>query len=545
MTSFHEELIYEMATAMTNVIVATTTANETAAATAECVICYEPFNKSNHLCVECEHGGCKSKACTTCVRAYLLTSTNEPHCMECKQPWSPKFTLILSKKWLMETYRPHREQMIFEVELSKMPATMEAAERYKGRNKEKAVRLVLNVKMRELETQLAQVRDEIRMSYARERAPPGAAAAAAAAPAEKKVFFMPCPAIECKGMLSTQYKCGICDNFTCHDCHEVIGVQKTAEHTCDPNNVASAQAIKKETKQCPGCNNRIFRSEGCSQMWCTGCHTAFDWNTGKKVVNERLHNPHWVEYQRSQNKDGAVQRAPGDVPCGGLCDNRDKNRIVNKLGLVHNTPLQFAVDALYRLVTEITYNRVRTLREICQAMQDYEGLRVRYIVGEITKEELSQNIFKQYKTRQKNTELVYVFELLGAVGIDLFRRLTMEVTRLNEAELAWKNANKKTMGSEWKNFVTAQETEFREMVEGQLAEYNTLRLHCNALFAAISNTYSMVVPQISEKWIEDSAKFSGIGMRRAEKKAEEAAYGATATATATAAGTQGEPITVE
>ena len=539
MTSFHEETEYEMATAMT--------ATAATAATAECMICYEPFNKSNHLCVECEHGGCKSKACTTCVRAYLLTSTNEPHCMECKQPWSPKFTLILSKKWLTETYRPHREKMIFEVELSKMPATMEAAERYKGREKEKAVRLNLNVKIRQLETELTQLREEIRLSYVRERAATAvvtggggvAAAAAAAAVPEKKVFFMPCPAIECKGMLSTQYKCGICDNFTCHDCHEIIGFQKTAEHTCDPNNVASAQAIKKETKQCPGCNSRIFRTEGCSQMWCTGCHTAFDWHTGKKVVNERLHNPHWVEYQRSQNKEGTVQRAPGDVPCGGLCDNRDKNRIMTKLGLVHNTPLQFAVDALYRLVADITNNRVRTLREVCQAMQDYEGLRIRYIVGEITKAELSQNIFKQYKTRQKNTELVHVFELLGAVGIDMFRRLTMEVNRINEAELEWKNANKKTMGSEWKNFVTAQEADFKGFVESQVAEYNTLRLHCNALFATISNTYSMTVPTISEKWILDTAKFSGIGMRRAEKQAEEAA------STATAAGTQKEPITVE
>jgi len=273
-------------------------------------------------------------------------------------------------------------------------------------------------------------------------------------------------------------------------------------------------------------------------MWCTGCHTAFDWNTGKKVVNERLHNPHWVEYQRSQNKDGTVQRAPGDVPCGGLCDNRDKNRVMTKLGLVHNTPLQVAVDALYRLVTDITNNRVRYLRDVCQAMQDYEGLRVRYIVGELTKVELSQNIFKQCKTRQKNTELVHVFELLGAVGIDMFRRLTMEVNRINEAELEWKNANKKTMGSEWKNFVTAQEAEFRGFVEVQVAEYNTLRLHCNALFATISNTYSMTVPHINERWIIDSAKFSGIGMRRAEKQAEEAAG-------ATAAGTQEAPITVE
>ena len=553
MASFQEAPTNEkMTTAMTATAMTATATAATATATeaAECMICYEPFNKSNHLCVECENGGCTSKACTACVRAYLLTSTNEPHCMECKQPWSPKFTLILTKKWLTETYRPHREKMIFEVELSKMPATMEAAEQYKGREKEKIVRQDLNIKIKALEVQLDELKTQIRLSYARERAPVGggaAAAAAAPAAAEKKVFFMPCPALECKGMLSTQYKCGICDNYTCHDCHEIIGVQKTADHTCDLNNVASAQAIKKETKQCPGCNSRIFRTEGCSQMWCTGCHTAFDWHTGKKVVNERLHNPHWVEYQRSQNKDGAVQRAPGDVPCGGLCDNRDKVRIMNKLGLTHSTPLHHTVEGIYRLVGEISRNRVRTLRELCQAMQDYEPLRIRYIVGEISKAELSKNIFKQDKTRQKNTELVHVFELLSAVGIDLFQRLTMEVTYINEAELEWKNSNRNTMGSEWKNYVTAQEAGFRALVEAQIAEYNTLRLHCNALFAAISNTYSMTVPQIGEfatfsttpGWRDlaiATAKFSGIGMRRVEKCAETAAQpGSTAE----------DPITVE
>ena len=106
----------------------------------ECNICFDPFNKSNHLPIVCEHVGCQYKMCASCVRSYLLTSTNEPHCMDCKQPWSAKFTLVLSKKWLAETYRPHRERMILDIELSKMADTMKKAEQYKEILKEKTHR---------------------------------------------------------------------------------------------------------------------------------------------------------------------------------------------------------------------------------------------------------------------------------------------------------------------------------------------------------------------------------------------------------------------
>jgi len=499
----------------------------------ECNICCDPFNKSNHLPIVCEHGSCQYKMCSACVRAYLLTSTNEPHCMECKQPWSAKFVLVLSKKWMAETYRPHRERMILDIELSKMADTMKKAEQYKEIFKERIFREKAAQQIRELKLHIEHVNREIQHSLgkcARLRRGDDAEGGDAAAATERNAFFMPCSVQTCNGMLSTQYKCGICDNYTCNECHETIGPQKTGEHTCNPDNVASAQAIKKETKQCPGCHNRIYRAEGCSQMWCTGCHTAFDWNTGRKVVSGTLHNPHWLEYQRNLN-NGAAPRAPGDVPCGGLCTYSELSAVLRKLPLEaphgsafsvlkeheNNAILRATLNMLFRLVQEITANRVRELREQCQTMRDFEQLRVRYIVGEISKAELSAAIFKQDKAHQKNTELVHVFELLGAVGIDLFRNITMS----------------KTKGSEFKQFV-----------EVQLDEYNVLRMHCNALFATISNTYNLTVPQISEKWVIYTHKFSGRGMLSMTKKADASAAAQQSSAAAgagpSAAGAQAE-----
>ena len=35
---------------------------------------------------------------------------------------------------------------------------------------------------------------------------------------ERKKFIMPCPGDNCKGYLSTQYKCEVCKLYTCPDC---------------------------------------------------------------------------------------------------------------------------------------------------------------------------------------------------------------------------------------------------------------------------------------------------------------------------------------
>jgi hypothetical protein len=95
---------------------------------------------------------------------------------------------------------------------------------------------------------------------------------------------------------------------------------------------------------------------------------------------------------------------------------------------------------------------------------------------------MSAKIYSNDKTRQKNTELLNVYELLAAVGIDVFRRLTT-------------SANRK------KNFVNE--------VRAQIIEYDKLRLYCNGLFATISNTYAMAVPHIPETWLVVNKKYNG------------------------------------
>ena len=567
--------------------VATTATAAAAPVIKECLVCCEQYNKRNHTPVECEYADCKYKVCIECVRTYLMNSTNEAHCMECNKVWSQDFKVkALKASWINGAYRQHRKKLLVDIEISKLPETMETAARYKAwkseenllpplKKENKKLNAIMDNSLKESESDFKKWCDEVyypkvldknnttleeiselRQEYVerdrvakekyieknrefnftskflknlqliqdckhrvrnlkRQYLNAGAAGAAGAADEEKKekrVFTMPCPANECNGMLSTQYKCGICELFACPKCHEIIGEDKSVEHTCDPNNVASAEAIKKETKQCPGCPNRIFRIEGCSQMWCTGCHTAFDWNSGRVVKSERLHNPHWIEYQRNKN-NGQAPRAPGDVPCGGLITRYQLDGRINRkisqgiLRLLYRMTKSYSthdisnyinannvglcLKSIHTVIDEITRNSIRVIREELQHEQNFDLARCKYIVKEITKEQLSTNIHTMINKREKNTRLLHVYELISAVGIDVFNEM---------------------FNSELKDEAYIQ------FISSKIFELDALRVHCNNLFAQISHNYNLSTPYIGKCWGIIHLKYTQTRMKELEKE---------------------------
>lgn len=65
---------------------------------------------------------------------------------------------------------------------------------------------------------------------------------------EKKQFIKKCPVGDCEGYLSTSWKCGVCNTKVCHDCFVIKNNDE--EHKCNKDDLASAEAIKKETRAC-------------------------------------------------------------------------------------------------------------------------------------------------------------------------------------------------------------------------------------------------------------------------------------------------------
>jgi hypothetical protein len=227
----------------------------------DCGICCEKYNLSTRKDVKCEYTDCEFSSCKTCVRTYVLGTTSDPHCMNCKKPWAEKFLVEnLNRAFCEKEYKAHRKNLLVEREISKLPETMNAAEKQKKIEKEQEKYTAILDKIKEINKELKTLKLEQYLCTRRigliKRGEDGT-------DTERRKFIMACPNNDCRGYLSTQYKCDLCELFTCSHCIEIIGYNKTDEHTCNPDNVASAELIKKDTKPCPQCGVRIHKISGC------------------------------------------------------------------------------------------------------------------------------------------------------------------------------------------------------------------------------------------------------------------------------------------
>ena len=126
-------------------------------------------------------------------------------------------------------------------------------------------------------------------------------------------FIKACPVPTCRGFLSSQWKCGICNNWTCPECHEVKGPDRNVPHECNEETKATAALINNDTRSCPTCGTGIYKIDGCDQMFCTECHTAFSWRTG--CIEQNIHNPHYYEWMRRTG--GQIPLNHNEIQCDG------------------------------------------------------------------------------------------------------------------------------------------------------------------------------------------------------------------------------------
>ena len=245
-----------------------------------CSICCDHYNKSTRNKVSCCY--CDFQACRTCCETYILSETTAK-CMnpECAMVWSRKFLREnFTNTFLTTKYKEHLENVLFEQEKALMPATqIIIEEKIAKKNIKNEINAIDNLIV-DLYNQKRELQEKL--SYG---------AVLVDGQEEKAKFVRQCPANGCRGFLSTQWKCGICEQWSCPECHELKGQNRHCDHTCDPNNVASAKLLEKDSKPCPKCQAMIFKIMGCDQMWCTQCHTAFSWKTGK--LEKNIHNPHY------------------------------------------------------------------------------------------------------------------------------------------------------------------------------------------------------------------------------------------------------------
>ena len=432
-----------------------------------CNICTEQFNKVANTKIDCPF--CNESACRRCIQTYITGSTNDPHCMHCKKLWEREFIDDnLTMTYRTNEYKKHREAVLLEREIALMPATQFRAEQIREAEKlEQDLLPPFNARLQELWKKQVELQVEIdtvnklRMDsiYQIRLLRSGTAKKEK----EAVAFIRKCPDGECRGFLSTAWKCGLCSKWACPECHEIKGDTREAPHECKPENIATAKLLAKDCRPCPGCAVQITKIEGCDQMWCPQCHTAFSWRTGRKEVGI-VHNPHFYEWQR-RNNNGVAPRVAGDVQCGGIPPYHTLRS--NIRGDVMNLQDVDRTLSFHRIITHVQHVDIPRYHNVFNPT-DNEDLRIQYLLKNITSDFMKHEIQKREKRREKERAIRRALEVLVQVGTDIIQRI-IAATNLN---------NKLSI----------------------IEEIDPLRLYINELLARVHERLKLSVHQYSPTW---------------------------------------------
>ncbi len=429
-----------------------------------CNICTEKYNKSKRKCVICIV--CNYDACRECYKTYISNDNVEAKCFSCKTVFTKKFLLDnFEKKYLNKEYKNHIKNILFEKEIGLLPSTQPYVE--KTINMEKILCKIKTTKqkIKELNEELRLLTNEFwdvkyRNGYNNNE--------------EKKQFIKQCPNNNCKGFLTTSWKCQLCNYYSCKDCKELKGLttEDIENHVCNADILTSVKLLEKDTKSCPKCSALIFKIDGCDQMYCVECHTAFSWKT-LKIETKTIHNPHYYEYQRKIN-NGVIPRNPDDNPCNNIINMNTMNDYK-----IYNNPF---VLYLCRIILHIRetilpkYDFQNNLTKNLNSRIDY----MRNIIDDNTFKKLLE---KRYKNDIKNKDISDILNLYITCMTDIIFRL------INDPKYKLYDFKYISLHSVEKQLVENPNKISYYIVENN-DELENLRIYINNCFENISNIHN-------------------------------------------------------
>ena len=405
-----------------------------------CSICIENFNKRSRKRVTCTK--CLQDICTSCIKRYILDLNDVPQCMNCKCGYTSDFLCqFFSNKFYNNELRESQVDLFYNMEKSKLVETAEEMEEEK--QKQRVLNNILD-KIDNCEDWLE--KDRLRAQYNELRY-------GKPKTKDRKKVRRCCPANDCRGFLNENWICGICENKTCSKCNCI----KLKEHECNKDDVESYEAIKKDTRSCPTCGFGIFKISGCSQMYCTSCHTCFDWVT-MRICTGAIHNPHYFEYMRQNKKH--LPRQEGDIP--GTCVSA--NSITQLKSRYEAEFLEY-----FRFFNHLrAVDMVRYSSNIDQ--DELKFLRKQYLKKKIDESEWKKNLKRLLKKKEKNTEMNQILEMFCTAGGAILNNTRKETDELNMIELdnlkTYTNKQLEMLSKKFKNNVL-----YIEYINSQLRSY--------------------------------------------------------------------------
>ena len=377
----------------------------------DCMICIETV--SQRKIVQCPF--CDFESCESCVDRFLMgIDDDRPRCMSnsCKKVWSYEFLAEnLHPSFHNNKYRNRRAALLHEREKSLLPGTQHLVAEEKRKEK-------IKLQIEEIANENAMYEQLIRDNKRRINVLRYDNRPDESVQTEKR-FTRACPVECCRGFLSRQLKCGTCSGYACKDCHLPKSSKHDDEHKCDPGLVATVKLLASDTKPCPACATPIFKVNGCDQMYCVCCHTAFSWIRGT-IERGIVHNPHFYEAQRLIN-GGQAPRVRGDnLRCGGPPTMWAVNDKLDSVGM----KFEFATNShmltnAHMLINHINLIELPTYPHTIGEV-DNSAMRVDYLMDRIDEKQWINKLKTKMKKQEKDGEYNMVLSMFTQTMSDLF-----------------------------------------------------------------------------------------------------------------------------
>lgn len=380
----------------------------------DCPVCCSKLTDYKRKPIECP--GCDYKACLSCVKWYLLTSA-DAHCMNCRTPWTNQFLLKnFTKHFIFQELARHHDKIFLLLERSLMQSTMN------------------------------QMQPKTNNSASAES--------------------FRCRHDTCPGFVfKSQPRCKVCNRTTCLSCMK-ISSDDIAKHTCDPNDVAAVKLIRADSKPCPNCKEFIEKIHGCDQMFCTQCHTAFDWKTNQVIHGRRVHNPHYFEWLQNnpQQQDQVPQQGRCNVDISGRnnsintfrrlhwefernysddVSSSDKVYIRNLTFAqwVRAKNLKLALQNLWRVSEEMYDHAVLQSRRDEPVTERNRDLRISLLSGEISESTWQTRVISRRRSDLGFRDHLQVVEAFNLLVINVFESINTQAQDvLQELEASYERA---------------------------------------------------------------------------------------------------------
>ena len=426
-----------------------------------CPICLDPYNKKRtKIKFPCCDG---ETCCHQCFQKYLLeTNSVDPKCVFCQGVLAMSHIDDVTTKAFRKTYRNKQNDMRFSLEQSLLSSSQEKADNERRariiekehklsmrrlsemrfilsqlkterinlpsdhKKTTKELRKKLREKIDDYKFKINELSTDVLYMFRNINAYRIGRVVQEEEKEEKSYSNRPCPKENCRGFMSNANKCGVCERYFCGDCNEEKSSRVDDTHVCDEEKKSTHQLILKSTKNCPKCSVPIYRSSGCSLMWCVVCHTQFDWNTLKIQVGYN-HNPEYFRYLR-ENKI-TPNRNPLDVRQG--CDEApDFYRVTDVFLSIPGNNSKYLECYRYFLHTQnITLRDMRLQQE---QVNDYSDLRVKYLLSDIDLKTWKSLYKLRYNKKQIENERFQVIDMFCNVMKDIFNNF---LTNRNMSEL--------------------------------------------------------------------------------------------------------------